>query len=574
VSGSPATLDPGAAARCAFRTVLEHDLDVAAPGRDALDDTIRRRSDAAGRLRRDVAATLLQLHAGRAVDARREPNATLTAMRTSELDVIVAPMFPPDHVARRHGAPSLLIAEHDGGAVRWRPVDVHNHFLTADGTTELRASTLQAPTLDAAVGHQGRRLRRGGAWRGDLLRLAHHHRALERLGVTPSGTPMAGVLDRSVTLWWFALDAELDDRGSALAQYDARFAERVELLEQVEARNEDPTRPRPGAPWWHRECESCPFETRCHHELLASDDVSLVRYTSAHDQQVLRAHGIATRTRLAALDLGDVRAGIATRDEPSGPGTSVAVAIGRLVAEADRLVRRARAEVHGAPVLLVPAASLDSHRRDVEIDFDMESYENATYVWGSLVTARVDVPGLEQGYRAFTEWGELTTRTEGELFTRFFRWLADTVAISEAAGRSVGLYCFYAHAELTQMRRAMASGAPGLPAPEVLDTLLAGRLVDLHQVVTTQIQTAGAAGLKVIASQAGFSWRDDAPSGEASMAWYETAKTRDVAAANAAMRRILEYNEDDCRATRALRDWLDTDAKRLRDLEGARPVEP
>jgi predicted RecB family nuclease len=573
VSGLPATLDPGAAARCAFRTVLEHDRDVEVPGRGALDETIRRRSDAAGRHRHGVAATLLDLHAARALDARRDPDRTREAMAMGSLDVIIAPMFAPDRDARRHGAPSLLVAAHGERTVRWRPVDVHNHFLTAEGASELRASTLRAPSWEDADGRAGRRLRRGGAWRADLLRLAHHHRQLERLGASAPGQPVAGVVDRSSTLWWFELDVQLDDLGPVLAQYDARFAERVTLLEQIEARNDDPSVARPGAPWWHRECETCPFEVRCHDELLSHDDVSLVRFTSAHDQQVLRSHGVATRRRLASLDLGEVAAGTATRDEPSDPQTPIAVAVGRLVSDADRLVRRARAEVHGAPLLLVDAESLHSHRRDVEIDFDMESYENATYVWGSLVTARVATPGVEEGYRAFAEWGELTERSEGELFGRFVAWLADTVAHAEAAGATVGLYCFYEHAELSQMRRAMASGAAGLPSPEALEALLAGRLVDLHRVVTTQIQTAGTAGLKVIATQAGFTWRDDAPSGEASMAWYETAKGPDAAASDASMRRLLEYNEDDCRATRALRDWLDADAKSLSDLEGARPAD-
>jgi predicted RecB family nuclease len=574
VSGPTSTLDPGAAGRCAFRTVLEHDHAVEQPGRAHLDESIRRRSDAAGRHRRNVVAELLELHGDCALDANRDPRRTLDAMRDTSLVVIVSPMFAPDHVGRRRGAPSLLVGSHDDGTARWRPVDIHNHFLTAEGATELRASALLAPSWEASDARAERRLRRGGAWRGDLLRLAHHHRQLERLGVAASGAAVAGVVDRSVTLWWFGLDVQLDDLGPTLAQYDARFAERVTLLEQTEARNADPSRPRPGAPWWHRECEACPFEARCHDELVAHDDVSLVRFTSAHDQQVLRTHGIDTRTRLAALDLGEVAAGTATRDEPSDPQTPVGIAVGRVVSDADRLVRRARAEVHGAPLLLVAPDQLTAHRRDVEIDFDMESYENATYVWGSLVTARVPTPGVVEGYRAFAEWGELTDRSEAALFGRFYAWLVDTVATAEATGATVGLYCFYEHAELTQMRRAMSSDAPGLPSPEALEALLDDRLVDLHRVVTTQIQTAGTAGLKVIAMQAGFSWRDDAPSGEASMAWYESAKGADAAAANAAMRRLLEYNEDDCRATRALRDWLGAGARELCDLEGARPAEP
>jgi predicted RecB family nuclease len=105
----------------------------------------------------------------------------------------------------------------------------------------------------------------------------------------------------------------------------------------------------------------------------------------------------------------------------------------------------------------------------------------------------------------------------------------------------------------------------------MLDAVLGSLLVDVHELVSSQIQTAGPAGLKVVASAAGFSWRDEAPSGEASMAWYEDALGDDNVLARAAAARILAYNEDDCRATRALRDWLDGPARDLPHVEDARP---
>jgi predicted RecB family nuclease len=571
VTGRATTLDPGAAARCAFRTVLEHDLvdPVVRSGRP--DDTRRRRADAASVHRLAVKATLLELHGDRALDARGDVERTLRALVTPGLDVVVDPALPPDPVTRRHGSPSVLIAEPNGGSIAWRPVDVHNHFLTAQGSGEFRASSLAAPTVAAADRNDGRRLRKGGAWRRDVLRLAHHHRRLESLGATGAARPIGGIVDRSATLWWLALDEALDDRGAPLAQYDARFAERVALLEATEARARDASLPRPGAPWWHRECEECPFATTCHGTLSAVDDVSLVRFTSAPDQAVLRDLGVATRRSLAALDLDLVARGAATRDEPSDADEPMAVSVGRRLKDADRLVRRARVEVAGSLLRAVDAAALDARRADVEIDFDMESYSNATYLWGTLVTVRSPTPGVASGYRAFAEWGELTELAEGALFAAFYAWLRATVRAARDAGRTVGLYCFWEHAERAQMQRAMGSGAGGLPTRDELHDVLLDRMVDLHAVVTTQIQTAGPAGLKVVAGAAGFRWRDDAPSGEASMGWYEEARGADPVRADAAMRRILAYNEDDCSATRALRDWLEGAARDLQSVEEARP---
>jgi predicted RecB family nuclease len=87
--------------------------------------------------------------------------------------------------------------------------------------------------------------------------------------------------------------------------------------------------------------------------------------------------------------------------------------------------------------------------------------------------------------------------------------------------------------------------------------------VDLHDLAKRQIQTEGPLGLKQLAAAAGFSWRDKNPSGEASMLWYEVATTDDSVEALTSRQRILEYNEDDCRATKALRDWLNGPAQAL-----------
>ena len=46
------------------------------------------------------------------------------------------------------------------------------------------------------------------------------------------------------------------------------------------------------------------------------------------------------------------------------------------------------------------------------------------------------------------------------------------------------------------------------------------------------------------------------------MLWYEVARN-ETPEGSASRQRLLEYNEDDCRATKALRDWLNDGAKSL-----------
>ncbi|MFH1565996.1 MAG: TM0106 family RecB-like putative nuclease [bacterium] len=59
--------------------------------------------------------------------------------------------------------------------------------------------------------------------------------------------------------------------------------------------------------------------------------------------------------------------------------------------------------------------------------------------------------------------------------------------------------------------------------------------------------------LKDIAQYLCFKWRDESPSGALSIQWYnDYIKTKDTKILN----RILEYNEDDCKATMVIKDYI------------------
>ena len=59
--------------------------------------------------------------------------------------------------------------------------------------------------------------------------------------------------------------------------------------------------------------------------------------------------------------------------------------------------------------------------------------------------------------------------------------------------------------------------------------------------------------IKTLAKHLGFQWRDTNPSGAASIEWYDRfAETGD----RALLQRILDYNEDDCRAMVVLLDAI------------------
>lgn len=80
------------------------------------------------------------------------------------------------------------------------------------------------------------------------------------------------------------------------------------------------------------------------------------------------------------------------------------------------------------------------------------------------------------------------------------------------------------------------------------------RLVDLHRWVTEAvIFPVESYSLKAIANWIGFYWRETTGSGDQSVCWYDRwLNTQD----RTLLELILSYNEDDCRATRHLKDWL------------------
>ena len=100
--------------------------------------------------------------------------------------------------------------------------------------------------------------------------------------------------------------------------------------------------------------------------------------------------------------------------------------------------------------------------------------------------------------------------------------------------------------------------------------------VDLLEVVRRQLITGRSMGLKETAPLAGFSWRTDDGGGTLAIVKYEQAVDEEVDADGraTAQRWILEYNEDDVRATAALREWLDGRRGACRQLRWRRAESP
>ena len=610
-------LDAYATLRCEVR--LQHSLDLSLRGIDRREPTSseQRRIDAGRSHERAVLEKLEALCGDQLLvieqwsrDVAQE--ATKTALN-AKAPLIAGSWLPSDFDGRRSGRPDLLVRVADG----YLPIEIKLHLLTTEGNGRLESSPLHNPRPEAASGVDGRRFRKGTGWFDDALQLAHYYRMLEALGCAGQVDGLlGGVIDGSGTLWWIDLDMTGgSQRRTPLQEYDRRFIERLLVADHTVARNDDPTLPRAVTPWFHKECETCQFNEICEAELAATDDISLVRWVSRDTLATLRSAGVTTRNALAALDrrlidLGEqlstvalslpqvidlarehdaetpladvvgrrmgvrrylVQAGFDTAGDLLACDETSLLLAGR-IRDLGRLLRRARATVGGGVLLQVPGDELDAGRADIEVDVDMESYEHATYLWGAYVSSPspgiLSKLGVEEGYHSFVSFDALDDATEVEIFGAFWKWLSDVRAQAAAAGLQFRAYCFWRAAEEGQMKRAVSLGGGGLPSIKELEHFFRSEeWVDLHQLAKDQLLTEGPLGLKVLAGFAGFSWRDEDPSGEASIGWYEEARSQDATSALAAQARLLAYNEDDVRATRALRNWLDGPARTLPHLD-------
>lgn len=263
-------------------------------------------------------------------------------------------------------------------------------------------------------------------------------------------------------------------------------------------------------------CGDCPWELACLPHAEQVRDISLTYGLQRRSALGLRGRGVRTLSALASLDPLDV-----------AQWTGVGVGAARL------LVTQARALDQGVAVWRDPAAFAPA-AVDVYFDIEGDPEHDVLYLFGVLVRER---SGAET-YRAF-----VAERPEEEE-RAFHELLAFLESLPDAP---VYHYHHYERAALRQLgrRHGVDPGRIG----EVL-----ARLRDLHRdLVSSVVLPVYSYSLKAVAKHLGHAWRHPDASAAQSMYWYSSwLRTGD--------RRHLDdavgYNEDDCRATRVLKEWL------------------
>jgi len=115
------------------------------------------------------------------------------------------------------------------------------------------------------------------------------------------------------------------------------------------------------------------------------------------------------------------------------------------------------------------------------------------------------------------------------------------------------VYYYSSHEKTTYKK--LQKRYPGAISMENVEHFFASpNVIDLYSL--TQRQTdwpVGSYSIKSLATYLGFKWRDETPSGALSIQWFNNYLENND---KNILKRILEYNEDDCKALMILKDKL------------------
>ncbi|WOP19043.1 TM0106 family RecB-like putative nuclease [Raineyella sp. LH-20] len=568
-------LDAYAARSCAVKT---HNLfdPRAHPAAPAVDPSVAESfDDGPSHADRVIAAILAAARRSgrpRVVDLRdgvREPwaerEAACRAAMLGGADVIIHGIVPLDLAGHRSGRADLWVrgADTADGRPGYHPVEIKAHRVQElrrsgrDHTFTVPVSDLASPSPQHSRPADSRAIRVASR-EGDLLQVAHYWRLLESAGFAAAGRPLGGVIGtddvpgHGIAISWVDLaepmvrtfsrrSAEGWTRRSVLERYDHEhdFRVRVALVARQQGGADAPE---PLVlPIVNKECPRCDWWETCRPR-LDDHDLSLKIDKSPLDIReisVLRRLGINTIDDLAVIDLAELMPRYLPEVQHR-PGADRRLELA---------AHRARLMAAGQSLERITTGPIVVPRADLEIDLDIENAEDdRVYLWGFLVT---DTASGERYYRHFSAFADLDDDGEDRLAVEAMAWL---LGMAEGP-RSVRVYHYSAY-EVTRLGRlAERSGDPVLARAHAY---AASHFVDLFTTVREHWFGIHGLGLKVVAHDgAGFSWRDDDPGGLNSQAWFDEAVHADDTAEREASRsRVLEYNEDDVRATAALREWL------------------
>lgn len=178
-----------------------------------------------------------------------------------------------------------------------------------------------------------------------------------------------------------------------------------------------------------------------------------------------------------------------------------------------------------------------------ELFFDIESDPTQDFVYLHGFWVR---DGNGERFEHFTA-RNVSPEAEAEVFQQALKFIGSF----DENDRAVYYYSAYEKACYRRLSRKY----PDVITEAEVDTIFDHRnSVDLYAIVSKMTDwPLSSYGIKSIAQYLKFQWRDETPSGALSIQWYNDFLT---SGDEKFLNRVLEYNEDDCKATLVVKDYL------------------
>lgn len=266
-------------------------------------------------------------------------------------------------------------------------------------------------------------------------------------------------------------------------------------------------------------CGLCQWHSYCYGIAQSQKHLSLVPGVTPKRYQDLQAQGITSLELLAGNHLQKIS------EEVSNKVTS-------------QLKRQAQSILENRPLLKLAAhRGVKIPTATIELYFDIEAEPelNLDYLLGVLLVNHQN--NMEQFYAFLAKKPE-----EEQLIWQEF---LEFVELYHPAP-----IFHFSEYEVEAIKRL----ANVYQTPQVRIDKIIHRLVDVHRYVmlftTLPVENYS---LKSLANWLGFQWRDQGVSGEQCICWYDEWLTSQKPEL---IESIVRYNEDDCAATRVLKEWL------------------
>lgn len=268
-------------------------------------------------------------------------------------------------------------------------------------------------------------------------------------------------------------------------------------------------------------CSLCNWHGYCHGVAKSTQHLSLIPGVTPKRYEYLQSIGVNTVESLIDIDETIL-------SETLGYGVARQLKQQITSIQSDRPVVRSSFD-------LINTQPIPSGVIELYFDIEAEPERQTDYLLGVLLVNRET--NTEKFYPFLAEKLE----DEGKIWQEFL----DFIALYPDAP-----IFHYSEYEVDTIKRL--SRLYGTSKQQQLEIL--SRLVDLHLWVNSAvIFPVESYSLKALANWIGFYWRETSGSGDQSVCWYDqwlATQDRNL------LQLILSYNEDDCRATRHLKDWL------------------